>query len=200
MNPLIEDRELGALLAAAAWVEPMERPDGSISTDEVRPEWIRAQYPPDEWTPALLKAAAQGNAWIETRNSNAAYVAGHIESLEQIKLGHSALQFDGWYDADTRLKMIGQTIADAMTSGDTATMKALWDLSKRWNGETREVNPKPLQLAVIQEAFTLWRTLKRNPTRNEVWAACEAAGISVGDTTNKRGLLQKTGLQFLAKE
>lgn len=187
MNPLI-DEGLRFLLNAASWVA---RHDSEFSRYDF-PEEAR---PPSTWTKALIKADAQATAWLESDNLDVRFIARTAENIAKIENGQRS-----WPDmpAELHYQVIGHHVADALLAGNTDMLKALWDLARRWSGETREKNPKPIQLAVIQEAFSLWRKHKRNPTRNEVWAACEAQGIKVGGATNKRGLLQKTGLQFLA--
>ena len=207
MKPMV-DEDLRFLLHSASLV--LEEVDPEFDYEFSRVEFLKRagkKRPPLEWTEALTKAYAKANAWLDTGNYNARYVVRHTETVAQLRT-----RFNSSHDAHSVSKTeryktaiafhhecIGQHISDALLRGDVDMLKALLDLGKRWAGETREKNPKPLQLAVIQEAFTLWRTLKRNPTRNELWAACEAAGINVGEATNKRGLLDKTGLQFLAK-
>jgi hypothetical protein len=204
MNPAVEDEDLKNVLAASDWIPPIRFVDGTVMDCDPRPDWKIQQMldsrdcAPDEWTPALLKAAALGRKWLQTENVKAAQIAERVEFLTRINRGIMKPIPGGSPPYETHLKCIGSAIVEALTEGDTAMLKALLDLVKRWKGEKRKINPKPIQLAVIQEAFTLWRILERNPTRAELWAACEARDIKVCGAANKRSLLQKTALQFLA--
>jgi hypothetical protein len=204
MNPMV-DEDLRLLMHSASLV--LQDTDPEFDWEFSRIEFLRRatkKRPPVEWTQALRKAYSQVHDWLDTGDYRTRYIARHTETILHLRSlfkGGDESEFKR-HEAEVaeQFEAIGQQVTDALLKGETETLKALWDLSKRWAGETREKNPKPIQLSVIQEAFTLWRTLKRNPTRAELWTACEAAGIGVGDTTNKRGILKKTGLQFLAKE
>lgn len=198
MIPMIDER-LRLLLHCAA----IRCDDGGEFSRDEWPKWRDIPIPPPQWTKPLGKAYAQANSWFDAKNREARYIGRLVEIVARLHDEFAELPFfeSGSYHQDLARNhtFIGEKVSKALLDGDVDMFKSLWDLSKRWNGETRKVHAKPLELAVILEAFTLWQTHKRNPTRAEVWAACEAAGINVGDATNKRGLLQKTGLQFLAK-
>jgi hypothetical protein len=185
------------------------------------------RLPPDEWRKPLAKVQFISGRWLASKSPDAEAVAQHVNALSffeelvrqnkemtiKIRGKTRRIRYADQAAADSarsrvkeaienielHLKAIGKLVSDAMLDGETQTMKALLDLVKRWKGETRKVHAKPLELSVIERAFALWRKHKRNPTRNELWAACEARGIKLGDANNKLGLLKKTGLQFLAR-
>lgn len=200
----------------ASFIRPYREKRDGVEYSRLKELQAAGRLPPDEWRKPLVKVQSISARWLASKSPDADAVTQHVQALhffKRMERQHKQmttreraetirLRFEGHENAvseniELHLKAIGKIVSDAMVNGDTKTMKALSDLTNRWKGKTRKVHAKPLELSVIERAFALWRKHRRNPTRDELWQACEAAGIKVGDATHKRGLLKKTGLQFL---
>jgi hypothetical protein len=213
----LSDMEQG-LIDKESFVRPHLEGREGMECPQLKELQTNSRLPTDEWRKPLSKAQSIATRWLASDSLDADALAQHVQAIafwEMMEASYKrmpkkerieAIKLRLGGDADRiektielHRKAIGQLVSEAMLSGDVDMIKAAYNLTKRWTGESRKVNLMPVELSVIVRAYLLWRKFRRNPTRAELWAACEAHGIKAGDATNKRGLLQKTGLQFLAK-
>lgn len=179
----------------------------------IRAKQQAGELPGDEWRPALKKARNAAERWLFGDNHKA-WPALRILAMEvamQRRSGRKAL-------APERAQSLGNAVAELVFSGHDP-FHAMNKVLEAWHGFTsnkaRALNKrdKTRYLDMTAKAFALWRELRRNPTRKELFDKCtwptykrkskaddgEASTAELNSDANQhlRLVLNNAGLGFL---